>query len=208
MGEGVDKVVVGRVGESVNSVSWIAGAAGGRKSKSSVTDSMDLGEDVRAELCLLSESMSDSLASCWKSCLIPATAPFSPKDSPKDSSKDGSDIVISGPKSIFGRDMLVGLCSLLARSLATSCRSLATPPTGTGASFSSMPSRSIVEGESTISVSVSKIFGGDAEVGRGSAKEEPLLLSGAGDLWPGDHCMSGGADDGPGVMSPEDVGTS
>lgn len=96
----------------------------------------------------------------------------------------------------------------MARSFATSCRSLATPPTGAGASFSSIPSRSIVEGESTISVSGPVIAGGDAEVGTILALEEMALLSGAGDLWPGDHCISGGADDGPGVISPEEFGIS
>ena len=35
-----------------------------------------------------------------------------------------------------------------------------------------------------------------------------MLLSGPGDLWPGDHCISGGADEGPGVMLPEEFGTS
>lgn len=168
MGEGVDKAVGGRVGESIISVSLMAGVGGGWKRESSVTKSMDLGGDIGAELVLLSESFSKSLVSCSKAGLFPATdtASFSPNIP---SSNDGSDIVISGPKSIFGRDMPVGLCSFLDRSLATSCRSLATPPTGAGASFSSMPSRSIVEGESTISVSGPEIFGGNAEVGTGSA---------------------------------------
>ena len=48
------------------------------------------------------------------------------------------------------------------------------------------------------------MMGGEVE--RDSAKDETASLSGAGDLWPGDHCISGGADDGPGVMSPEEVG--
>lgn len=165
VGDGVDTVAVGRTGESVIAVSLIAGLVGDWMRKFSVTNSKNLGGEIRADSSLLSEVLSESLASCCSSCFIPATG--TPSFSPNDLSNDGSDIVISGPKFIFGRDMSVGLRSLLARSLATSCRSLATPPTGAGASFSSMPSRSIVEGESTISVSESEMFGGDAEVGRG-----------------------------------------
>lgn len=168
MGEGVDKAVVGRVGEGVISVSLMVGAAGNWKLESLLTKSMKLGGNPVAKLSLLSGSLPKSLILCSKAGLfsIVGTASFPSKDP---SSIDGNDIASSGPKSIFGRGMLVGLCSSLARSLATSCRSLATAPIGAGASFSSMPSLSIVEGESTISVSESEILGGDAEVWKGSS---------------------------------------
>ena len=170
-----------------------------------MTNSIDVGGDLGADISLLSESSYELLASGCKPRFKPAggIGSFALGDS---SSNDGSDNVISGPKSIFGRDISVGPSSLLARSLATSCRSLATPPVGAGVSFSSMPSRSIVEGEKIISVSGSEISGGVVQ--RGSAKEGTASLSSAGDFWPGDHCISGGADDGPGVMSPEGVGVS
>lgn len=142
----------------------MVGAAGNWKNESLV----ELGENLGIEVSLPSDSLPKSLIVCSKALLfcVVGTASFPPEGP---SSSDGSDIVISGPKSIFGRGKPVGLCSSLARSLATSCRSLATAPIGAGASFSSMPSRSIVEGESTISVSGSEILGGDAEVWRGSA---------------------------------------
>lgn len=89
MGEGVDKVAVGSFGESVISVSLITGVVGGCECESSVTDSMDIGGDMGAELSVLSES----LTSCPESRLIPdvGTGSFSLTGSSLD---DGSGIVI------------------------------------------------------------------------------------------------------------------
>ena len=61
-------MVFGRVGESVISVSLIAGVADGWERESSMTISRDVGRGVGAESSFLFES----LASCWNSCLIPA----------------------------------------------------------------------------------------------------------------------------------------
>ena len=199
-GEGVDKAVAGRLGESVISVSLISEAAGGWEGRSSVIKSMDFGRDAGDGISLFTNSLFNSFAPCC------ASYPFSfpRKDS---SSTDGRDSVIPGPKSIFGNEMPVESYLSSVRSLAISRRSLVTPTAGAGGSCSRIPSCSIIEGESTISVSEPEIFGRDTEVGKDSS-EKMVPFSGAGDLWPGDHCISGGADDGPGVMSPEEVGTS
>lgn len=96
----------------------------------------------------------------------------------------------------LGGEMVSEPCSLLFKFFASSCRSFATPPAG-ATSFSSIASPAMDEGESIISVSRSINLGGDAWF----VVIAMLLFNSLGIL-PGDHCISGGAEEGPGVMSP------